>query len=311
MDAPAPVGRLSVGPAEPVATVPFRHLTALWVQLTGTLCNLQCVHCINASGPRNPWVKPLATAEAKGYIEEAAALGVKEIYFTGGEPFMHPEILPLLAFALERAPTTVLTNGTLIDDATADELATLAAGARYSLEVRVSLDDPDPARNDAIRGAGAHRRALNAIRRLDARGLLPILTATELDAPGDAPVLAAGALEAGAGSTRYASLRALLLDAGLRKPRVKMLPMYPVGRMEGRGGGGVTPEMLATAEASRLQCSESRAVATGGVYVCPILSGFPAARMAGATLADTLGPTRLDHPACLVCWQTGSSCRNT
>jgi MoaA/NifB/PqqE/SkfB family radical SAM enzyme len=274
--------------------VDFRHLTALWVQITGTLCNLQCVHCINASGPREPWLSPLPADTARRYIAEAAALGVKEIYFTGGEPFMHPEILDLLAFSLERAPTTVLTNGTLIDDATAEALAALAAGARYSLEVRVSLDDPDAARNDAIRGPGAFRRALAAIRRLDSHGLLPILTATEVDASTD----------------RYARLRALLLEAGVGKPRVKMLPLFPVGRMAGRGGGVVTPEMLATVEPARLQCSESRAVAAGGVYVCPILSGYPEARVEGETLADTLGPARLDHPACLVCWQTGSSCRN-
>lgn len=297
MDTPAPAGRLTLAP--PAATLAFRHLTALWVQITGTYCNLQCVHCINASGPREPWLAPLDADVARRYIAEAAALGVKEVYFTGGEPFLHAEILPLLAFSLERAPTTVLTNGTLIDDAVAEALAALAAGARYALEIRVSLDDPDAARNDAIRGAGAHRRALAAIRRLDARGLLPILTATELD--GTAEV---GALD------RYGRLRDLLLEAGVRKPRVKILPVFPVGRMAGTGGGVVTREMLERVEPSRLQCSESRAVATGGVYVCPILSGFPEARLDGATLADTLGPHRLDHPACLVCWQTGSSCRN-
>jgi len=303
MDAPAPAGRLTlappVAPAAPVATIAFRHLTALWVQVTGTLCNLQCTHCINASGPREPWLAPMEAETVRRHVVEAAALGVKEIYFTGGEPFLHAEILPLLAFALERAPTTVLTNGTLIDDAAAGALAALAAGARYSLEIRVSLDDPDAARNDVVRGPGAFRRALGAIRRLEARGLLPILTATELDRRGAAP-----------GEDRYARLRDLLLASGIRKPRVKLLPVFPVGRMAGRGGGVVTPEMLAAVEPSRLQCSESRAVATGGVYVCPILSGFPAGRMAGATLGETLGPSRLDHPACLVCWQTGSSCRN-
>ena len=294
MDAPAPDGRLTLAP--PAATVAFRHLTALWVQITGTFCNLQCVHCINASGPREPWLAPLPAETARRYIDEAAALGVKEVYFTGGEPFLHPEILDLLAFSLVRAPTTVLTNGTLIDDAMADALTALAAGARYSLEVRVSLDDPDAARNDAIRGAGAFRRALAAVTRLDARGLLPILTATET--------------EAKPGEDRYARLRELLLAAGVRKPRVKMLPVFPVGRRAGHGGGVVTAEMLAMTAPARLQCTESRAVAAGGVYVCPILSGYPEARL-GDTLADTLGPTRLDHPACRVCWETGSSCRNT
>jgi MoaA/NifB/PqqE/SkfB family radical SAM enzyme len=276
--------------------VSFRHLGALWVQLTGTLCNLQCVHCLNASGPREPWLPGLDAADVRRWIEEAAALGVKEVYLTGGEPFLHPEILPLLAFALERAPTTVLTNGTLITEAVADALAALAAAARYTLEIRVSLDDPERTHNDAVRGAGAFDRALRALRRLDARGLLPILTATETaPAPGD---------------DRYARLRALLLDIGVAKPRVKLLPVFPVGRMAGRGGGLVTEAMLAGADAARLQCSESRAVAAGGVYVCPILAGLPSARLAGATLAGTFEPVRLDHPACLVCWETGSSCRN-
>ena len=306
MDASAPAGRLTA--AAPAATVAFRHLSALWVQITGTLCNLTCTHCINASGPREPWLAPMPADAVRRYIDEAAALGVKEIYVTGGEPFLHPEILSLLAYALERAPTTVLTNGTLIDEATADAVAALAAGARYSLEVRVSLDDPDAARNDAVRGAGAHRRALTAIRRLDARGLLPILTATDLDGAPEAP--AAGAAGTSPGTERYARLRDLLLETGVRKPRVKMLPVFPVGRMAARGAGAVTPEMMEGLEPVRLQCAESRAVATGGVYVCPILSGYPEARLEGTRLADTLVPNRLDHPACLVCWQTGSSCRN-
>ena len=96
----------------------------------------------------------------------------------------------------------------------------------------------------------------------------------------------------------------------MHKPRVKMLPLFPVGRSAGRGGGPVTAAMLAAVDPARLQCSQSRAVAAGGVYVCPILSGLPEARMDGTTLAETLVPNRVDHPACRVCWQTGSSCRN-
>src|SRR5260370_8364738 len=83
-------------------------------------------------------------------IGEAEALGVKEIYFTGGEPFLHGEILPLLERALEAAPTTVLTNGTLIGPAQADALAALAARALYSLEIRASLDDPARPRHDPL-----------------------------------------------------------------------------------------------------------------------------------------------------------------
>ncbi len=144
----------AVTPA-PVASAPqapFLGLATLWVQITGTWCNLECRHCINASGPRTPWLKPLDGETIRRAIREAEALGVKEIYFTGGEPFLHREILPLLERALEAAPTTVLTNGTLIGPEQADALAALAARAPYSLENR------DHGRR-APR-AGRHARAL-------------------------------------------------------------------------------------------------------------------------------------------------------
>jgi MoaA/NifB/PqqE/SkfB family radical SAM enzyme len=283
--------------AQGAPTAPFVGLDALWIQLTGTWCNLECSHCLNASGPRDPWLKPLAPAVVRVAIAAAERLGVREIYFTGGEPFLHAEAIALIGESLAVAATTVLTNGTLVDDATAEALGELAAAARYSLEVRVSLDDPDRARNDAIRGRGSFDRALRAIRRLEGRGLLPILTATEVD---PAPI----------GETRYDRLRHLLLEAGVRKPRVKMLPLLPVGRMAGHGGGMVTPEMLQGIEPARLQCSDSRAVAAGGIYACPILAGLPEARVPASSLAEALTPTPLSHPACLVCWQTGASCRN-
>src|SRR5262249_48104176 len=125
--------------ATPVA--PFLLFSTLWIQITGTWCNLECTHCINSSGPREPWLKPVRTEVALSAIREAEELGVKEIYFTGGEPFLHGDILALLAAALEAAPTTVLTNGTRIDAPMADELAALAATAPHSLSIRLSPAD--------------------------------------------------------------------------------------------------------------------------------------------------------------------------
>ncbi len=83
------------------------------------------------------------------------------------------------------APTTVLTNGTRISEDVADALAKLASRTPYSLEIRVSLDDVDPESNDQVRGHGAWEKAVVAIRRLDARGLLPIVTITQILMGGD------------------------------------------------------------------------------------------------------------------------------
>jgi MoaA/NifB/PqqE/SkfB family radical SAM enzyme len=276
----------------------FRELRSVWFQVTGTLCNLACRHCFNASGPRDPWLASLPADVVLRSIAEAEALGVRELYFTGGEPFLHPEILSLLEAALAVAPTTVLTNGTLLDDGLADALAALAARSPYSLEVRVSLDAATAAANDAVRGRGSFARAMAAIVRLSARGLPPIVTATEIAAPRD-------------GHTLYEDLRGVLVAAGVDKPRLKLLPVLPLGRCAGRAGERrLTPEDLEGFDTARLQCTETRVVAAGGIYVCPILAGLPGALVAGETLAETLTPIALDHAACVTCQETGLTCRN-
>jgi MoaA/NifB/PqqE/SkfB family radical SAM enzyme len=278
---------------------PFVRLASLWIQITGTLCNLECTHCINASGPADPWLKPLPRDTVLRAIDEAAALGVKEIYFTGGEPFLHPELLSLLSAGLAAAPTTVLTNGTVMTRRIADALRDLAESARYSLEIRVSLDDPDPALNDRIRGRGAWRRAVRALRLLNERGLLPIVTATEILERELPP-----------GEGMYQRFRQFLLELGVEKPRVKIIPVFPVGRLADRAGSVLDEAALEGFDRGLLQCAETRAVADGGVYACPILAGLPGARLSGGGLAESFRPAPLFHPGCVTCHQTGMTCKN-
>ena len=282
-------------PAAPA--VPFRGLTTLWVQITGTWCNLECVHCINASGPADPWLKPLDGETVREAIRDAERLGVKDIYVTGGEPFLHREILPLLGFALEAAPTTVLTNGTAITEAMADALAALAAHAPYSFEIRVSLDDVDPEANDRVRGPGSWKKAVDAIERLYARGLLPIVTATEIST-------------GPAGAGLYERFRRFLVARGIDKPRVKIMPVFSIGRMPGGDGARLSREMLEGFDLGLLQCGETRVVADGGVYACPILAGLPGARLSTGRLEASFRPAPLYHTACVTCHRTGMTCRN-
>ena len=286
---------LPVAPPRQPPTAPFHGLRALWFQLPGTRCNLACRHCFNTSGPRDPWLVALDADAVRRAIVEAERLSFREFYFTGGEPFVHPDLLPLLDAALVVAPTTVLTNGLLIDEATADRLAAIAAASPYSLELRVSLDGARAEDHDAVRGSGTFVRAVSAIRRLADRGLYPIVTAT-----------------AGEGAIGlYERLRDLLLEAGVDRPRIKLLPMLPLGRADGcRPSRHLTIDDLEGFDTGSLPCATARVVAAGGVYACPILAGLPGARL-GATLAEALGNARLYHTACSACYETGLSCSNT
>jgi mycofactocin radical SAM maturase len=127
-------------------------------------CNLRCVHCLSASGTAQPG--ELSTAEAKALIDAWAAMQVFYINIGGGEPLTRPDFRELMDYALDRRiGVKFSTNGTLIDDATADWVA-----SRDYLDVQVSLDGATPEVNDAVRGHGSFARAVRALERLAARG---------------------------------------------------------------------------------------------------------------------------------------------
>ena len=117
--------------------VPLIALDQLWFQVSGTVCNLRCHHCFISCSPENHSFWFMTREEVRRSLEESVRLGVKEYYFTGGEPFMHREILGILEDTLAIGPATVLTNATLLPQRTVDELARLAAASPYTLELRV------------------------------------------------------------------------------------------------------------------------------------------------------------------------------
>src|SRR5258708_8413566 len=74
------------------------------------------------------------------YLAEAIRIGVKEFYFTGGEPFINPDLPKILEATLRIGPATVLTNATLFNAELVKELAAMRDSSNYSLELRASID---------------------------------------------------------------------------------------------------------------------------------------------------------------------------
>ena len=94
------------------ARVALRGLETLWFN-TGTLCNLTCAHCYIESSPSNDRLAYLTTAEVAGYLDEIARDDhqTRLIGFTGGEPFMNPDLPDMLELVLARGfSALVLTN---------------------------------------------------------------------------------------------------------------------------------------------------------------------------------------------------------
>jgi pyruvate-formate lyase-activating enzyme/diadenosine tetraphosphatase ApaH/serine/threonine PP2A family protein phosphatase len=132
----------------------------LWIY-TNFHCNLACDYCVVASSPRAPR-RSIGLARVRALVEEAITERFTEIYLTGGEPFLEPEIVGMLDYASERLPTVVLTNATVFTGRRRRELARLAG--RDRLVIQTSLDGARPATHDAWRGSGSFQRALDGIR---------------------------------------------------------------------------------------------------------------------------------------------------
>ena len=176
--APGAVGtRPAAHPGDP-PLVSLEALDVLWFQVAGTICNLACTHCFISCSPDNRSFPMMARADVERLLAESVRFGVREYYFTGGEPFAHPEMVAILERTLAYGPATVLTNGTLLRSDRVERLARAAEASPYSLEVRVSIDGFTAAEHDVLRGLGTFERAMLGVDRLVEHGFLPIVTAT-------------------------------------------------------------------------------------------------------------------------------------
>ena len=145
----------------------------LWLY-TNFDCNLRCDYCCVRSSP-SASRRELGLERVQRIAREAAELGVKEIFVTGGEPFLLEDIGEILLACAAAAPTTVLTNGMLFAGRRAESLRALP---RDRIVLQISLDSPTPERHDLHRGPGTWARAREGIQRARAQGFRVRLAAT-------------------------------------------------------------------------------------------------------------------------------------
>jgi MoaA/NifB/PqqE/SkfB family radical SAM enzyme len=128
-------------------------------------CNWRCIFCYN---PRHHDRRGLSGAEWLAVLDDLRALGSLYVALTGGEPLTHPEFLAIARGARERAfALRILTNGALVTDALADEIAVLRP-----LAVELSLHGATAETHDrATAMPGSFEAMLRGLDRLLARGV--------------------------------------------------------------------------------------------------------------------------------------------
>ena len=150
------------------ARVTYERTKTLWFN-TGTLCNIECVNCYIESSPTNDRLVYLTVADVEPYLDELDAAGETaiEIGFTGGEPFMAPEMIDILRRVLARGHSVLmLTNAMqpMMRPRIKGGLMELRETYGERLTMRVSLDHFSPEQHDKERGPGSFELAMKGLR---------------------------------------------------------------------------------------------------------------------------------------------------
>ena len=298
------------------ASVALERLETLWIN-TGTLCNITCANCYIESSPSNDRLAFISAAEVGAYLDEIAAqgLGTAEIAFTGGEPFLNPELCAMIADALDRSHSVlVLTNAMqpLQRPRIKPAIAALAARHGERLRLRISLDHYTRKLHEAERGAGTWSKTLAGIDWLSANGVAIALAGRTCWGESED--------EARQGYATLVAERGWRIDPADTK-QLMLLPEMD--------GSHDVPEITERCWAilgkrpSELMCASSRMIvkrrgaAAPVVVPCTLLPYEPQFEM-GATLAEALqadgchfakGAVKLCHAHCAkFCVLGGGSC---
>lgn len=272
----------------------MNRLRTLWFN-TGTLCNLACGNCYIESTPRNDRLVYLRAREVAAFLDEAEALalGVEEIGFTGGEPFMNPDVLAMLDSSLARGYTAlVLTNAMRPMMKCADGLMGLRRRYGERLVLRVSVDHFLKELHEEERGARTWTPAMRGLEWLHGNGF-NLRVAGRLRWGDDEHAMRAG-------FQRLFEARGIDIDVWDRQ----RLVLFP--EMDAQAD---TPEIttdcweLLDVRPEDMMCASSRMVVKHkgalrpSVVSCTLLpfeDGFDL----GSTLAEALGDVALNHPHC-------------
>jgi len=287
------------------AQVKLRALETLWFN-TGTLCNLTCQHCYIESSPKNDRLVYLTAAEVAEYLDEidTDALPTSLIGFTGGEPFMNPELPAMLEDVLSRGlAALVLTNA--MKPMAKCKPALLRLRDRYGdrLTIRVSIDHYGRQVHELERGRRSWQPTIDGLVWLARNGFSLNVASRQLSGEPEA-VIRAG----------FADLFAELCVAiDVDDPVALMVfpemdPSADVPEITEACWGilGKSPESVMCASSRMIV--KRKGAARPAVIACTLLPYDPQFEL-GRTLAAAAGAVPLNHPHCAkFCVLGGGAC---
>jgi uncharacterized Fe-S cluster-containing radical SAM superfamily protein len=287
------------------ATVTLKALETLWFN-TGTLCNLTCRNCYIESSPRNDQLAWLSVADVVAYLDEIArnAIPTRLIGFTGGEPFINPDIIPMLEAVLSRGfDALVLTNAMKPLRKLRAPLLVLRERYGDRLTLRVSLDHYDAAIHEQERGRRSWPPTLDGLVwlarngfRLDVAGRRFTGETEQSLRDGFARLFAEHGIQVDA----HDPVRLMLFP--------EMEPERDVPEITTACWGILKKSPDSVMCASARMVVKRKGAERPAVVACTLLPYDPQFEL-GDTLAESVGAVRLNHPHCAkFCVLGGAAC---
>jgi uncharacterized Fe-S cluster-containing radical SAM superfamily protein len=287
------------------AWVALTALTTLWFN-TGTLCNLTCAHCYIESSPRNDRLSYLSAAEVAAYLDEIAAGGwpTRLIGFTGGEPFLNPELPLMLEDVLARGlRALVLTNAMKPMGRHKEALLRLNQRWGERLVIRVSIDHYDARVHEEERGRRSWQPTIDGLKWLWQNGFCVHVASRRLSGEGEAEIRR--------GFARLFAKLGIGIDAAdpvalTVFPEMDAAADVPEITEACWGILGKSPQSVMCA--SSRMVIKRRGAAHPVVVACTLLPYDPRFEL-GRTLAEASGAVPLNHPHCAkFCVLGGGAC---
>ncbi len=149
------------------AHVALTNPETLWFN-TGTLCNIECANCYILSSPTNDALVYITADEVDAYLDqlEERNWNVREIGFTGGEPYMNPEFNEMTRRALARGyDVLVLTNAMrpMMRKSVRAGIEALIVEYGDKLTFRISVDHWSETLHDEERGSGSFAKTIEGM----------------------------------------------------------------------------------------------------------------------------------------------------
>ncbi|MGH7117271.1 MAG: radical SAM protein [Stellaceae bacterium] len=287
------------------AQVALKALEILWFN-TGTLCNLTCGHCYIESSPKNDRLAYLTAAEVTGYLDEIerGELPTTLIGFTGGEPFMNPELPAMLEVALSRGfRALVLTNAMKPMAKCRAGLLRLRDCYGDRLMIRVSIDHYGSQVHQEERGRRSWQPTIDGLLWLGRNGFAPHVASRQLSGESEAEIRA--------GFARLFARLGIAIDADdpVRLtvfPEMDAAAEVPEITEACWGILGKSPESVMCATARMVV--KRKGAARPAVLACTLIP-YDERFELGPTLAAASRAVPLNHPHCAkFCVLGGGAC---